>query len=219
MVYKVHNITRSNRHFPVFHLTNNNTGCHVTMKQFNSTKDYVTIMCVEKDCKAKFKITPKMEICVMKLVRNSPRIRLDLTKEETFISSSYIVSAVTTGHSCGNMIEKEMNLECKSFTKNYVLNHADLEASGGDIYNIMFDYVVSKYGSASLISNWSKPSKVEQFIKRAKQNIRSPFPEIEPDFISVEPITPNHKSKYIFASDVTHFENEKVLKSVNNNKN
>ena len=81
----------------------------------------------------------------------------------------------------------------------------------------MFDYAVSKYGSAYVISNWPEPSKVKQFIKRAKQNIRSPFPEIEPDFISVEPMTPNHKSKYIFASDITHFENEKVLKSVNNN--
>ena len=110
-----------------------------------------------------------------------------------------------------------MNLECKSFTKNYVRNHADLEASGGDIYNIMFDYVVSKYGSAYVISNWPEPSKVKQFIKRAKQNIRSPFPEIEPDFISVEPITPNHKSKYIFASDITILKTNKFLKSVNNN--
>ena len=98
--YELHSIRRSERKFPIFDFKCHQTGFMVTMHQLYCTKEHITLKCNNIYCKAKVKVRPAPQICKIKMVHNSPRVRLDFTQEESFNINSYTVASVLSEHSC-----------------------------------------------------------------------------------------------------------------------
>ena len=214
--YSLHSISRSERRYPIFNFINNETNGIVIMTKVNCNKTDITLKCSDIDCDGKIKIVPISEICNEKIVYNSARIQLDLENINTYLVESYSVRSVVNDHSCKNMAEQEEHQTCLSFTKKYVLEHSNLEASVLDIYNRMLDYAILSMGSLYVINNWPNPSHVRQFIKRARQTLRTNSPEIEPNDIS-DNLKKHQQSQYQFSDEICFFEHQRVLHIVNQN--
>ena len=140
------------------------------------------------------------------MVKNSPRIHLDLTKDVCNVDN-YTIDSIYGDHKCSSKGTEMDYQSCLSFTKDFVLMTADLECTVEHIYSKMFDYGLAKLGSDFIISNWPNPSIVKSYIKRARQNLREPLAEILPEGEN----SPHVRSKYVFSDKLKEFENRQIL--------
>jgi len=144
--------------------------------------------------------------------RNSPIIQLEMSKN-IYNIDNYNVVSVTGDHNCKNQSQEMYYEACLTFTRDYVKTHADLSCTIDYIYSKMLDYGILTLGSKYIIRNWPNPTIIKNYIKRARQQLREPFPDILPDSIGKE----NERSNYSFSNEMLFFEEEQILFTLENN--
>ena len=216
--YEIHSITRSERNYPTFNILNNECGSISIMQKDNCNKFDITLKCSDDKCKSKIKVVPVDGIYSLNTAHKSPRIKLDLNNNDTFEITSYSITKIIEDHTCTNMENKQQKNSCNEFTKLYVKTHANLQTTPGEIYNKMFTFALDTLGSQFVIEHWPEPSRVKQYIKRARQVLRCQYPEILPNTENGSNEKSQYeRSNYIFAEEFKLYEDKTVFHSVNDN--